>query len=88
MYVPSAANLTAHLVDGDIDGVVPSSGRLLTMDLACAKLVVRIYRSLSYFLSNIGADVPSCLAVAGESLERQRREARLDLNSASAMNRR
>ena len=58
------------------------------MDLACAKLVVRIYRLLSYFLSNIGADVPSYLVVAGESVERQQREARLDLNSASAMNRR
>ena len=39
------------------------------MDLACARLVVRIYCLLSYFLSNNDADVPSCLAVAGEFLE-------------------
>ena len=64
-YIPSAA----HLIEGDIDDASLSSGRSLTMYLVCAKLVVRIYCLLSYFLSNNDADVPSCLAVAGESLE-------------------
>jgi len=41
------------------------------MDLACARLVVRIYCLPAYFLSDNVADVPSCLAVAGESLERK-----------------
>ena len=47
------------------------------MDLACARLVVRIYCFLLHLPSNITADVRFGLAVAGECLRRS--DARLDL---------